>query len=159
MRGIALLAPLLLAACTPPPPPGSPGPPIGGAAPSFVAMAPPLQDSNGKTFAAPPHGMAALYFFNPTSAGPVLNVVSNGTEIGRLGTQTWMRAEFAPGQRTVRCNGGDSSAALSVYVGPGEIRFFDIEMNPGQPTCSVREASPEDGRSAVLMGGRAFQGQ
>jgi hypothetical protein len=159
MTNLAVL--LLLAACTPPPPPvmpGAPGP-YAGAAPSYVAMAPPIQDTNGKKFAAPPLGMAALYFFNPSTAGPVLNVVSNGTEIGRLGTQTWMRAEFAPGQRTVRCTGGDSSAALSVYVAPGEIRYFAIEMNPGQPTCSVREASPEDGRSAVLMGGRAFQGQ
>ena len=157
MRKTCLLGALLLAACTPPPPPGPSGP--YGAAPSYVPMAPPGQDANGKQFAAPPYGMAALYFFNPSSAGPVLKVAVNGLDIGRLGTQTWMRAEFAPGERTVRCWGADSSSALSIYLAPGEIRFFDIEMNPGQPACSVVEASPENGRSAVLMGGRAFQGQ
>jgi hypothetical protein len=103
--------------------------------------------------------MGALYFFNPTSAGPVLKVAVNGLDVGRLGTGTWMRAEFAPGERTVRCWGGDSSSALSIYLAPGEIRFFDIEMNPGQLACSVREAPPGEGRSAVLAGGRAFQGQ
>jgi hypothetical protein len=156
MRKIGRLAPLLLAACTPPPP-GPSGP--YGTAPSYVPMAPPVQDANGKQFAAPPYGQAALYFFNPTSSGPVIKVAVNGLEIGQLGTQTWMRAEFSPGDRTVRCWGAASSSALSVYVSPGEIRFFDIEMNPGQPACSVVEVPADAGRSAVLMGGRAFQGQ
>src|SRR3954470_8929389 len=111
MRKTCLLGALLLAACAPPPPPGPAGP--YGAAPSYVAMAPPAQDANGKQFAAPPYGMAALYFFNPTRAGPVLKVVVNGLDVGQLGTQTWMRAEFAPGERTVRCWGADSSSALS----------------------------------------------
>jgi hypothetical protein len=162
MRTTALLLALPLAACTPPPPPMPlPGPyaPYGGAAPSYVAMAPPQQDANGKQFAAPPYGQAALYFVNPTGSGPVLNVLVNGRDIGRLGTQTWMRAEFAPGDHLVRCIGGQSSSALAVYLAPGEIRFIDIEMNPGQPACSVVEAPPAAGRSAVLMGGRAFQGQ
>ena len=122
-------------------------------------MASPGQDAAGKRFAAPPPGQAALYFFNPTSAGPVIKVVMNGQEIGLLGTQTWLRAELAPGERTVRCWGADSTSALSIYLAPGEMRFFDIEMNPGQPACSVREVPPGDGRSSVLMGGRAFQGQ
>ena len=157
MRKACLLCALLLAACTPGPP-GPPGP-YGGAAPSSVPMASPGQDAAGKQFAAPPYGQAALYFFNPTNAGPVIKVVVNGQEIGLLGTGTWMRAEFAPGERTVRCWGADSSSAISVFLMPGEIRFFEIQMVPGQRACSVSETSPEDGRGAVLMGGRAFQGQ
>ena len=148
------LAALLLAACAPPPPG-----PYGVSAPSYVAMAPPVQDANGKQFAAPPYGQAALYFFNPTTASPVLNVVVNGREIGRLATQTWMRAEFSPGEHTVRCIGGASSSALSVFLMPAEIRFFEIQMVPGERACSVNEANSYDGRGAVLMGGRAFQGQ
>src|SRR5262249_34967596 len=92
--------------------------------------------------AAPPPGQGALYMFNPTSAGPVLNVVVNGREISRLGTQTWVRAEFAPGEHTVRCIGGDSSGELSFYLAPGEIRFFQIAMSPGKMVCSVREVPP-----------------
>ena len=61
---------------------------------SYVPLAPPVMDEGGKNFAPPPPGMGAVYFFNPTSASPVLNVRANGREIGRLGTQTWMRAEF-----------------------------------------------------------------
>jgi hypothetical protein len=156
MRRFYLGAALLLAGCGAPPPP--PGPP-GGTAPSYVAMAPAIQDSNGKQFGPPPAGMAALYLFNPTSAGPVLNVVVNGREIGRLGTQTWMRAEFAAGEHNVRCIGGDSSGAISIFLSPGQVRFFQIAMNPGQMVCSVREVPPGEGRSAVLMGGRALQRQ
>jgi len=154
LRTIGLLGALLLAACTPPPPG-----PYGVVSPTYVAMASPGEDAAGKQFAAPPYGQAALYFFNPTTAGPVIKVVVNGQEIGVLGTQTWMRAEFAPGERTVRCWGADSSSALSVFLMPGEIRFFEIQMVPGQRACSVMEAGADDGRSAVLMGGRAFQGQ
>ena len=102
------MAALLLAGCAPPPPG-----PYGVVAPSYVAMAPPQQDANGKQFAAPPYGEAALYFFNPTFASPVLNVLVNDREVGRLGTQTWMRAEFSPGQHVVRCTGGNSSSALA----------------------------------------------
>ena len=83
MRNACLSMALLLAACTAPPPG-----PYGVAAPTYVPMAPPIQDANGKQFAAPPYGQAALYFFNPTTASPVLNVAVNGVEIGRLGTQT-----------------------------------------------------------------------
>jgi hypothetical protein len=61
------------------PPPGPPGP-YGGAAPSHVAMAPPQQDANGKRFAAPPHGLGAIYLFNPSPAGPVLNVLVSSHE-------------------------------------------------------------------------------
>ena len=89
----------------------------------------------------------------------MIKVVVNGQEIGLLGAQTWLRAKIAPGERTVRCWGADSSSALSVFVMPGEIRFFEIQMVPGQGACSVMEASAADGRSGVLMGGRAFQGQ
>src|SRR5437899_12943832 len=103
MRTTYIIAPmLLLAACAPPPPSSPPPPGPIGAAPSFVAMAPPVQDANGKQFAPPPAGLGALYFFNPTSAGPTLKVVVNGREVGLLGTQTWMRAAFAPGERAVR---------------------------------------------------------
>ena len=59
----------------------------------------------------------------------------------------------------MRCSGGDSSSGLSVFLMPGEIRFFDIQMVPGQRACSVNEVSPDEGRSGVLMGGRAFQAQ
>jgi len=154
MRGFGLVGVLLLAGCAPPPPG-----PYGVVAPSYVAMAPAVQDANGKQFAAPPYGLAALYFFNPTPASPVLNVLVDDREVGRLGTQTWMRAEFSPGLHVVRCIGGNSSSAFSVQLVPGEIRFLEIQMVPGQRACSVIETSADDGRGAVSMGGRAFQGQ
>jgi hypothetical protein len=43
-------------------------------------MAPPQQDANGKRFAAPPHGLGAIYLFNPSPAGPVLNVLVSSHE-------------------------------------------------------------------------------
>ncbi len=57
----------------------------------------------------------------------------------------------------MRCIGGSSTSAFSIYLAPGEIRYLGIQMIPGQRACSLNEAGPEDGRAAVLMGGRAFQ--
>ena len=45
---------------------------------SNVGMASQGQDIAGKQFAPPPPGMGAVYFFNPATASPVLNVTANG---------------------------------------------------------------------------------
>ena len=124
---------------------------------SNVAMAPPGQDIAGKQFAPPPPGMGAVYFFNPSTASPVLNVTANGQEIGRLGTQTWMRTELAAGPYTMRCRGGGSANALQMNIAPGNIRYVDVQMLPGQYVCSIRETDPGLGQSAVMNGSRAAQ--
>lgn len=122
-----------------------------------VAMAPPGQDIAGKQFAPPPPGMGAVYFFNPSTASPVLNVRANGQEIGRLGTQTWMRAELAPGPYTMRCRGGGSANALNMEIVPGVIRYVDVQMLPGQYVCTIRETDPGSGQAGVMNGSRAAQ--
>ncbi len=124
---------------------------------SNVAMAPPGQDIAGKQFAPPPPGMGAVYFFNPSTASPVLNVTANGQEIGRLGTQTWVRTELAAGPYTMRCRGGNSANALQMNIAPGNIRYVDVQMLPGQYVCSIRETDPGSGQSAVMNGSRAAQ--
>ena len=124
---------------------------------SSVAMAPPGQDAAGKQFNPPPPGTAAVYFYNPAAAGPVLNVAVDGLNIGRLGTQTWMRAEINAGHHVFRCRGGDSGNSIWLNLAPGQIRFIDVQMLPGQYVCTIRETSPEAGRAGVLNGGRALQ--
>jgi len=37
------------------------------------------------------------------------------------------------------------------------MRFIDVEMSPGAPACSIREASPDAGRAGVLAGQRTMQ--
>lgn len=124
---------------------------------SSVPMAPPGMDDAGRQFAPPPPGMAAVYFFNPASESPVLNVRANGREIGQLGTQTWMRAEFAPGNHTFHCWGGNSTNQTTIRVAPGDTRFIIVQMLPGQSVCSIGESDPGTGRAAVMAGGRAMQ--
>jgi hypothetical protein len=124
---------------------------------SYVPTAPPSMDIGGKEFAPPPQGMAAVYFFNPQTESPVLNVTANGREIGRLGTQTWMRAEFGPGEHAFWCQGGNSDHRLMMRLAPGEIRFVDVFMLPGQWFCRIRETNPDYGRTSVLNGSRAAQ--
>lgn len=124
---------------------------------SSVAMAPPGQDAAGKQFNPPPPGTAAVYFYNPAAAGPVLNVAVDGLNIGRLGTQTWMRAEINAGHHVFRCRSGDSGNSIWLNLAPGQIRFIDVQMLPGQYVCTIRETSPEAGRAGVLNGGRALQ--
>jgi len=42
-------------------------------------------------------------------------------------------------------------------VAPGDMRFIDVEMQPGQYVCTIREADPGAGRAGVLNGNRAVQ--
>jgi hypothetical protein len=124
---------------------------------SSVAMAPPGQDAAGKQFNPPPPGTAAVYFYNPAATSPILNVSVDGLYIGQLGTQTWMRAEVNAGHHVLRCRGGDSGNSIWLNLAPGQIRFIDVQMLPGQYVCTIRETSPEAGRAGVLNGGRALQ--
>lgn len=138
---VALLLPFLMAACQS----------------STVAMAPPGQDAAGKQFNPPLPGMAAIYFYNPSTASPVLNVSVDGLYIGQLGTQTWMRAEINAGHHVLRCRGGNSGNGIWLNLAPGQIRFIDVQMLPGQYVCTIRETGPEAGRAGVLNGSRALQ--
>lgn len=124
---------------------------------SNVGMASRGQDIAGKQFAPPPPGMGAVYFVNPATASPVLNVTANGQEIGALGTQTWMRTELAPGPYTLRCRGGGSANAMNMSIAPGSIRYVDVQMLPGQYVCTIRETDPGSGQAAVMSGARAAQ--
>ncbi len=124
-----------------------------------AAMAPPGQDAAGKQFASPPPGTGAIYFYSPAAASPLLNVSVDGLYIGQLGTQTWMRTELNAGHHVLRCRGGNSGNALWINVAPGDMRFVDVQMLPGEFICSIRETAPGTGRAGVLSGSRALQGQ
>jgi hypothetical protein len=101
--------------------------------------------------------MAAVYFFNPSTASPVINVRADGREIGRLGTQTWMRAEFGPGVHTFHCWGGNSTNQVSIDTAPDQMRFIIVQMLPGQYVCTISETDPDTGRAGVSNGNRAEQ--
>jgi hypothetical protein len=132
---------LLLAACS---------------GPSPVSMAPPGQDAAGKQFNPPPAGMAAVYFYNPVNNGPAINVTVGPMVIGSLAPTTWMRVELAPGWHAMSCTTASSVNPSSITLAPGQMRFIDIEMPPGSPICSIREASADAGRAAVLAGQRTM---
>jgi hypothetical protein len=133
---------LLLAACSGPPP---------------VSYAPAGQDAAGKQFNPPPAGLAAVYFYNPISAGPAINVTVGPMLIGTLAPMSWMRVELSPGWHALSCNTSNSVNPSSITLAPGQMRFIDAEMPPGAPACSLRETSPDAGRAAVLAGSRAMQ--
>jgi hypothetical protein len=120
-------------------------------------MASPSQDAVGKQFNPPPPGMAAVYFYTPTSVGPGIVVTENLQRVGRLGPQTWMRIEVGAGRHMMRCMAADSSNELLLDLGPGDMRFVDVQMPPGQPVCTMQVTGPGPGRSAVLQGSRALQ--
>ena len=125
--------------------------------PSTGGTAPSAQDAVGKQFNPPPSGMAAVYFYNPTNIGPAINVTVGPMVIGSLVPTSWMRVELAPGWHAMSCTTANSVNPSSITLAPGQMRFFDIEMPPGSPVCSIREASPDAGRAGVLAGQRAMQ--
>ena len=87
----------------------------------------------------------------------MLNVSVDGLYIGQLGTQTWMRAEINAGHHVFRCRGGNSGNGIWLNLAPGQIRFIDVQMLPGQYVCTIRETGPDVGRASVLNGSRALQ--
>jgi hypothetical protein len=68
-----------------------------------------------------------------------------------------MRAELAAGHHVLRCRGGNSGNSRWVNIASGDMRFFDIQMLPGQVICTIRETDPGTGRAGVLSGSRALQ--
>jgi hypothetical protein len=119
-----------------------------------VALATPAQDAAGKQFAPPPPGMAAVYFYNP-DASPAVGVAVDGREIGRLDTRTWMRAEIVAGHHVLRCRRGESVNARWVNLSAGTTHFVDVQMRPGDHTCTIRQTDAATGRAGVLAGHRA----
>jgi hypothetical protein len=124
-----------------------------------VAMAPQSQDAAGKQFSPPPAGMAAIYFYNPLTTGPVINVFEGPIAIGQLGPMTWMRIETSPGWHAMRCVTPDAVNPSSITVAPGDMRFVEVERPPGAPVCTIQEAGTDAGRAGVLAGSRALQPQ
>ena len=119
-----------------------------------VTLATPAQDAAGKQFAPPPPGMAAVYFYNP-DASPVVGVAVDGREIGLLDTRTWMRAEIVAGHHVMRCRRGESVNARWVNLAAGTTHFVDVQMRPGDHTCTIRQTDAATGRAGVLAGNRA----
>lgn len=127
-----------------------------GCAQAPVLAASPALDAAGKQFGAPPAGQAALYFYNPTSAGPNITVAVGVNTMGQVAPQTWMRVERQPGYHELRCISPTAANATLITLAPGDLRFVDVEQPPGQATCAIRETAPEQGRSAVLKGNRVM---
>ena len=146
---------LLLAGCGEPPPPAPPLP--AAPPPPSVSMAPPGQDAVGKQFNPPPPGLAAVYFFNPTTFGPAIAVGVGPMVIGSLAPLSWMRVELSPGWHAIRCMAIGSVNPTSIMLAPGDTRFVAIELPPGAPLCTIQETAWTIGRAGVLAGNRAMQ--
>ncbi len=121
-----------------------------------VPTASPALDAAGKQFSPPPANLAAIYFYNPDSAGPVISVMVGVNTMGQVAPRTWMRVERQPGWHELRCISPGSAIATSITLAPGDLRFVDVRQPPGQAACSIRETSAEQGRSAVLQGNRVM---
>jgi hypothetical protein len=101
--------------------------------------------------------MAAVYFYNPSDAQPAINVTVGPMVIGTLAPMSYMRVELGAGWHALSCQTYNSTNPSSITVAPGQMRFIDVEMPPGAPSCSLRETSPDVGRADVLAGARAMQ--
>ena len=121
-----------------------------------VPTASPALDAAGKQFGPPPANLAAIYFYNPASAGPVISVMVGVNTVGQVAPQTWMRVDRQPGWHELRCISPGSASGASMTLAPGDLRFVAVEQPPGQSTCTIRETGPEQGRRAVLEGNRVM---
>src|SRR5512139_4005386 len=69
---------------------------LAGCGATPVATAPPGQDVAGKQFNPPPAGLAAVYFYYPSTIGPAINVAVGPQTVSQLGPMTWSRVGLSP---------------------------------------------------------------
>lgn len=121
-----------------------------------VPMASLEADSQGRTFAAPPEGQAALYVTRTTDLGRLIRVAVGRHDLGPLGTNTWLRIDVAPGVQDVRCVGGEASKAIDVSLAAGETKFIAVQSTMGywDARCDLQEVPATVGRQNVLAGRR-----
>jgi hypothetical protein len=132
---------------------------LAGCGATPVATAPPGQDVAGRQFNPPPAGLAAVYFYYPSTIGPAINVAVGPQTVSLLGPMTWSRVELSPGWHVMRCRGPNAANSFSMSLAPGDMRFVAVGEPVGAPVCTLQETGPEAGRSGVLAGSRAMQMQ
>ncbi len=150
---------------------------VAGCADLTVPLAPPEQDAAGKSLAAAPPDMAAIYVYSGKKAG-VSPIVVDRRHVGSLGPSTWLRIELPAGAHDLSCAFKDSnpgyvsSAAAAadpkttwgamtsrpIDVQSAGTYFFEIGFRVqwvGGFLCTIAEVSDVAGRAAILAGRRA----
>lgn len=124
-----------------------------------VPLASTHADAEGKTFAPPPPGQAAVYIARGGDVGTLIQVTVGPRPLGPLGNYTWFRVDVVPGTLDVRCAGGEASRAVQVAVAAGETRFVDVKATTGwmDSRCAIAEVDAAFGRQLVLSGKRAIE--
>lgn len=144
-----------------------------------VPTAPIAHDSEGKQFAAPPNGKAAIYLYSGPKAA-VSGIVMDRRYSGLIGPRTWMRFDVDAGAHELQCAFKDdhrgyvsSSAAYSdpmtslgaavtrpFDAAAGNTYYFDIGFRAqwtGGLICTIAAVDAAAGRAGVLSGQRALQ--
>lgn len=121
-----------------------------------VPLAQPSDDAAGKTFAAPPTGMGAVYIYRDDTIGGlrVVEITSGQRMLGDLAWHTWMRVDLTPGTHTIRCK-FESPAILPITLSEGEIRYIEVSFGIGR--CLLNEVDAAKARPAITAGKRAAQ--
>jgi TPR repeat protein len=118
-------------------------------------------DAEGKRFAAPSAGQAALYVYRggALGRGVVFSIAAADRQLGALAAGTWLRRDLEPGQYDVRCTGGENSASTIVALTAGETRFVGVTAGIGwaAPRCALAEVAAAEGRAGVLARSRILE--
>lgn len=133
-----------------------------------VPMAGPGADAEGKRYDPPAPGYSVLYLYrsSPLGSEVVFSLADNQQPIGSLADKTWIRVEVTPGQHVITCSAPSyapltqtPAQAATVNIGPGEMRFLEVDVWPGlplNPRCTATEVSGDKGRAGVAGGNRAI---
>jgi hypothetical protein len=120
-------------------------------------MASSTSDAEGRTFAPPPPGKAALY----VAAGfiPDIQSISLGrSEVGSLAGHTWLRVDVDPGSYEIRARSAYSESSLVVALDRGTVTFTQLQYVDRRPWSDVLSPlSESQGRALVLAGKRVAQ--
>jgi len=122
-----------------------------------VPLASPRSDVEGKAFAPPPPGRAALY----VAAGRIPDVQSislGHSQVGSLTGNTWLRVDLDPGPYRIHARSAYSESSLAVALSPGTLTFTQLQYVDLRPWSDVLSPVAEsEGRALVLAGKRVAQ--
>ena len=123
-----------------------------------VPTSDPRDDRQAKRFEPPAQDKGALYVYRQGWMGFVkpVEVGIVGGANAQLASNTYLRLEGPPGPIEIGCRSGGSSSSRQFEIVTGETRYVQVAMHPGLwgASCSVDEASPDQGQAAVRAGER-----
>ena len=122
-----------------------------------LPMGTPELDAAGKAFSPPRADRAALYVYQASNSGAVLNMTLDQRTLGALGPGNYLRVDVAPGTYSLRCVPTvlPDMSAMNVELRPGTTTYINGRMVPlSSKPCRIELVDPSAAQATIRRGAR-----